>query len=197
MKRCPKCNSPFLDTEQFCEVDGSVLVTVARPKDNSLLIVVIVLGLIIGVLLFLGYFLLTRSKQPREEQLATSTSSTTQQQVPPRPVQAAPVPSESPTEEPSPSPSPSESPSPSPQSNPQRVELSSNPISTASGTRGKTGPVTISLVDGVTIDADEAWQTGEGIWYRRRGVVTLLDPKKVKTIERTATASPSPSPSPK
>jgi len=32
------------------------------------------------------------------------------------------------------------------------------------------------------VEADEAWETGEGIWYRRRGVVTLLERDKVKAI---------------
>jgi hypothetical protein len=53
--------------------------------------------------------------------------------------------------------------------------------------------VVITLDSGVTIEADDAWQTGEGIWYRKHGVVALLDPKNVKTIKK---ASPEPQPSP-
>jgi len=42
------------------------------------------------------------------------------------------------------------------------------------------------------------WQTGEGIWYRKAGVISLIDPKHIKAIERPAqpVASPSASPSP-
>jgi len=192
MKRCPRCNSAFPDEEQFCEADGTVLVPVKPPADNSLVVVVAVLGLLLGVLLSVGYLLFFRKIQQPEQQLITSSSHASQTPQP-RPVQqATPLPSESPSQEPSPS--PAESPSPSPQSSPAKIELSSSPISTASGDKAKNGPVLIKLDDGVTIDADEAWQTGEGIWYRRRGVVTLLDPKHVKTIEKAGPPQPSPSP---
>jgi hypothetical protein len=86
-----------------------------------------------------------------------------------------------------------------PQSSPQRIELSSSPISTAAGGKDKTGPVVIKLRTGVTIEADEAWQTGEGIWYRRGSIVTVIDPKEVKTIERSkpqSAESPQPTASP-
>ena len=192
MKRCLNCNSIFPDHEQFCEVDGSPLVTAKAPSDNSLIVVVAVLGLTLGVLISLGYLLLARTNKQPEEQFAISPSQSAQTPQP-RPVQAVPPPSESPSEEPSPS--PTESPSPSPQSTTTKVELSSSPISTASGQKEKTGPVIIKLNDGVIIEADEAWQTGEGIWYRRRGVVTLLDPRNVKTIERPSTAPAQASPS--
>jgi hypothetical protein len=71
--------------------------------------------------------------------------------------------------------------------------LSSNPISTAGDGKTKSGPVTIRLTDGSSIEADEAWQTGEGVWYRRRGIVTLLNPNQVKAIEKPAPATPLPS----
>jgi hypothetical protein len=57
----------------------------------------------------------------------------------------------------------------------------------------------IKLQTGVRIEADEAWQTGEGIWYRKGSVVTVIDPKEVKTIERLkpqSAASPQPTASP-
>jgi hypothetical protein len=53
----------------------------------------------------------------------------------------------------------------------------------------------IRLKNGSVIDADEAWEGKEGIWYRRRGVVALLDPAQVNSVERP-TPTPSPSPSP-
>jgi hypothetical protein len=42
----------------------------------------------------------------------------------------------------------------------------------------------IRLSDGGTIAADEAWRTKDGIWYRRKGVVTLLKREQVKAIEK-------------
>jgi hypothetical protein len=205
MMRCPQCNSIFPDTEHFCELDGTPLVAgeppqktrvVVVPSDDQptskgLVILLAIAGVIIGILLFLIYFNLTREPASEDQHITSSANPTTAQQpIPARPLQAAPLPSESPSEEPSPSPSVEPSPSPSPQSTPSRIVLSSSPISTASG--AKTGPVLIKLNDGLTIEADEAWQTGEGIWYRRHGVVTLLNPKDVKSIENAPAASPSP-----
>jgi hypothetical protein len=40
------------------------------------------------------------------------------------------------------------------------------------------------LNSGIDIDADEAWQTSEGVWYRRGGMVSLLNPKDIKEIDK-------------
>jgi len=63
----------------------------------------------------------------------------------------------------------------------------------------KSGPVKIVLDSGVTIEAEEVWQTGEGIWYRKGTVISLIDPKHIKAIEKaqqptTGSAAASPSP---
>jgi cytoskeletal protein RodZ len=205
MKRCTECNSLFPDAEQFCELDGTPLVAaedaseaVIRNKPHqsaasqSLLPIVGVAGVFLGVLLFLVYFVVIRKTAPENSNPTTSTSSAAQQQLPSHPLRPAVVANASPSV--APSPSPSVEPSPSPQASHARLELSSNPISTAAG--GKTGPVIIKLDSGVTVEADEAWQTAEGIWYRRHGIVTLVDPSHVKSIDKVPTASPQPSVSP-
>ena len=192
MKRCPECNSLFAGTEKFCELDGTALVETAdnrefielipgRSKQTPLFIVATV-GLVIGVLLALMYLVLTRDKAPKPIASSTSTPAIAPQTLPPRPStrQADSVPS--PTIEPSPSPSPSAEPSPSVQPSPEQVKLSLSPISTARGQNA--GPLTIKLNTGVTIEADEAWQTSEGIWYRKGGMVALLNPKDIKAVEK-------------
>jgi len=192
MKRCPECNSLFPDTEKFCELDGTALIETAdnrefielppsRSKQTPLFIVATV-GVVIGVLLALMYLVLTRDKAPKPIASSTSTPAIAPQTLPPRPSsrQADSVPS--PTIEPSPSPSPSAEPSPSVQPSPEQVKLSVSPISTARGQNA--GPLTIKLNTGVTIEADEAWQTSEGIWYRKGGMVALLDPKDIKAVEK-------------
>jgi len=192
MKRCPECNSLFPDTEKFCELDGTALIETAdnrefielppsRSKQTPLFIVATV-GVVIGVLLALMYLVLTRDKAPKPIASSTSTPALAPQTLPPRPSsrQADSVPS--PTIEPSPSPSPSAEPSASVQPSPEQVKLSVSPISTARGQNA--GPLTIKLNTGVTIEADEAWQTSEGIWYRKGGMVALLDPKDIKAVEK-------------
>jgi len=192
MKRCPECNSLFPDTEKFCELDGTALIETADNRDfielppgrskQTPLFIVATVGVVIGVLLALMYLVLTRDKAPKPIASSTSTPAIAPQTLPPRPSsrQADSVPS--PTIEPSPSPSPSAEPSPSVQPSPEQVKLSISPISTARGQNA--GPLTIKLNTGVTIEADEAWQTSEGIWYRKGGMVALLDPKDIKAVEK-------------
>jgi cytoskeletal protein RodZ len=202
MKRCPQCNSLFNDEEHFCELDGTplveeneTLVTNAvpplreSPETKGVLLIGALAGVIIGMLLFLVYFALTKEKPQDESSRSSSNVSVAQPQLPSGPVQPPPESSPSPSVEPSPS--PSVEPSPTAQPSPAQIQLSGNPISTAGA---KSGPVVIKLQTGTSIEAEEAWQTGEGIWYRKSGVVSLLDPKDVKAIEKVPAPSPQPSP---
>jgi len=53
--------------------------------------------------------------------------------------------------------------------------------------------VIIRLNNGASINADEAWEKKEGVWYRQAGVVTFLKRSQVKSIQRPAsTRSPTP-----
>jgi hypothetical protein len=215
MKRCPECNSVFPVTEMFCELDGVPLIDAdegndeeeqkiytvstrevdqqARQPDSSqkTVAIIAVAGVAIGLVLFLVYYAMTRQPATENSNQSSLSSSMVQPPGPLSPSHPSPVASASPSVEPSPS--PSATPSPSTNPSPGRVELSSNPISTAGDGKTRRGPVIIWLTDGSSIEADEAWQTGEGIWYRRRGIVTLLNPNQVKTIEKPAPATPLPS----
>ena len=206
MKRCPECNSYFPDAEQFCELDGTPLVNaedapnplpaaVPQPKSNlTLLPIGVLIGVLLGVLLVVVYFAMSRQTAPETSNTNSSSSSAQQQIINPR--QPSLPADASPSLEPSVEPSPSPSETPSPQSSPAQTELSSsNPISTAPGAKSS-GPVVIRLNSGATIEADEAWQTGEGIWYRKHSVVSLLDAKNVKGIEKVAPAAAQPTSSP-
>ncbi len=216
MKRCPECDSVFPETDQFCELDGTRLViadrgygamvsenteqkihNVAATTTNEAVLlheaswkklaVVGIGGVAVGVILFLIYYAMTRPPAEQSSNKSSSKSSVVQQQGPLLPSQPSPVPSASLSQESSPS--PSGIPSPLPQAT-ARVELSSSPISTSGST--KNGHVLLRLTDGTSIEADEAWQTQEGIWYRRRGIMTLLNPKQVETIEKVPLAAPQP-----
>ncbi|HEV2802200.1 MAG TPA: lytic transglycosylase domain-containing protein [Pyrinomonadaceae bacterium] len=44
------------------------------------------------------------------------------------------------------------------------------------------------LVDGTTIEVDEAWDDAEGVWYRRGGITNFVERARVKTIERKGDA---------
>lgn len=87
--------------------------------------------------------------------------------------------------------------SPDESSSERRVPMSVNPVSTGGhGTiatkanqsarpkrETKPGSITIRLTNGVQLQADEVWRAKEGIWYRSKGLVTLLKKNRVRAIE--------------
>ncbi len=163
----------------------------------KLLTLVAVGGAALGIILFVLYLQITRVTPEQTSNRSSSEAGITQQQVP----MMAPLPSPSnASPSPEPSPSPSVTPTPVPQPEPSRAVLSSRPVSTGQN-EIRRGQVTIRLTNGTSVEADEAWETSEGIWYRRRGVVTLLKRDQVKAIEKpspapAASVTPAPSPSP-
>jgi len=207
MKRCPECHSIFPDADHFCELDGTILVTedsyrnlvasdrieqetraalapaVRDPRRHQYWPTLALLGVAavaIGLVLFLVYQGLTREAQNSTSEPSTNTA-VTQQQIPLPPLRSVPVASASPSTEPSLS--PSALPSPAVHAESVRAGLSSSPVSTGDE-KNKRGEVTIRLTNGTAVEADEVWETREGIWYRRRGVVTLLERDQVKAIEK-------------
>ena len=50
--------------------------------------------------------------------------------------------------------------------------------------------VRVKLVDGSSITVDEAWESEQGIWYRRGGMSHLVSRDRVKGIERGAASKP-------
>lgn len=48
--------------------------------------------------------------------------------------------------------------------------------------------VRLKLVDGSNISVDEAWETEQGIWYRRGGMSHLITRERIKRVERDSTA---------
>jgi type IV secretory pathway VirB10-like protein len=159
----------------------------ARLRQNwKTLAIVAVAGVAFGMVLFVVYQRITR-EAPEQSSNESSNEAVTQQQMPLLPSPPAPFASASPSAEPSPS--PSAIPSPAAKAEPAPVTLSSSPVSTGADGKTRRGPVTIRLTDGTSVEAEEVWETGEGIWYRRRGVVTLLERNQVKAIEKPSPAS--------
>jgi soluble lytic murein transglycosylase-like protein len=44
----------------------------------------------------------------------------------------------------------------------------------------------LRLIDGTTVEVDEAWEDSQGVWYRRGGVTNLVPRSRVKAVERDA-----------
>jgi len=62
--------------------------------------------------------------------------------------------------------------------------------------QSQTEQTRLKLADGSYMTVDDAWESPQGVWYRRGGLSHLLPKEKVKAIERTTPAAAEPAPSP-
>src|SRR6266849_9864008 len=198
MKRCPQCKFIYLDTDDFCDLDGTPLVPVSdaevdavagghsaitkAQKNRRALAIAAIAGLALAVILLVVYYRATRTRQQATKVQEESRNELT--------VTPLPTLHQAPVSEPTPLPSPSlETSSAASKSTPlshsssQRPSVSSKPVSTGLNEGAKTGSV-IRLTNGARIEADEVWRTKEGFWYRRDGIVTLVKANRVKAIEK-------------
>ncbi len=216
MKRCPECDLSFPDSNRFCDRDGSTLVADRSESDDDLLAnrlyqpgggaqvsrdrprmetwkflaIMAVACATIGMILLVIYQQGTFETSNQSSKGASGSNSVAQQQIAPPRLLESPSVEESPS--PEPSPSPSVMPSPGQQAESARLALSSSPVSTGGSEKTTPGQVIIRLTNGTSIAADEAWETGEGIWYRRQSVITLVERNQVRAVERPSPAAPSP-----
>ena len=65
----------------------------------------------------------------------------------------------------------------------------------ASHAFAQTTEVRLKLADGSYMTVDDAWESPQGIWYRKGGISHVLPKEKVKKIERN-TPGPAPAPAP-
>ncbi len=208
MKRCPQCEFIYPDRDEVCDFDQTRLVsateseiaaitnTPERPslaelaathsrkfearRSRRALPIAAALGLIIGLISVAIYIAVHRRMVSRNSEAATS-------QVGQPPAVATPSPSPSPTIASSPLPElvaqekpPTTTPKVSTTHPTVRLgQVSTGPPRTESAASSK--PVII-LTSGSRIEADAAWRTKDGVWYRRNGIVTLLKGSRVRAI---------------
>jgi len=187
MKRCPQCLFLYPESDVRCDFDQTPLEVIddaeieratnpSRPTRKPLLLAAAA-ALILSVVAIAIY-----SYQARKPVPATQSTINVQPQSSPVPAEVT-LPSPSPTATPSPSPPPPSKPSPGGIST-AHTRATGDPISTSGpgmGNRQGAKPV-ILLTSGGKIEADEAWRTKDGVWYRRNGMVTLLKRGQVKAI---------------
>src|SRR4029077_14497360 len=169
-------------TPEVSYVDPPVVVPIAYPvsietrlrQNWMMLALMIVAGVGIALVVFV-YRPFTREPPGPNANELLSNGALAQQPIPVLPSRPSPSPDESPS--PEPSPSPSATPSPTVQEESIPAGLSSGMVSTGGDEKTGHGPITIRLTNGMNVEADEVWQTNDGIWYRRRGVATLLERK--------------------
>jgi len=196
MKRCPHCNFIFPDADELCDFDRTKLVAIAeneidakpavpvevRRENRKALLMAAVIGISLGLILFLGYHMTRRP--PNKE-----TNPKSQQHSPTPPAVEVVTPAADPSLTPADTPSVrvtanAPRPAPSPVQTAAHARVSVGPVSTSRDSDTAPGgkATIIRLSSGGKVEADEVWRTKEGVWYRRDGVVTLLKPNRVKAI---------------
>jgi len=211
MKRCPQCEFIYPDLDGQCDFDQTPLVSVTesevaaitntperplladlaathfrkfeRRRNRRTLPIAAALGLILGLISVAIYFALHRHVSSQQLNAATSPVAESSNVV-------------TPSTSPLPSPKINNSPSPDEIASDQKPQPATSRTSTAHSTT-RLGPVStgpprtetvsssrpiILLTSGARIEADAAWRTKDGVWYRRNGIVTLLKGNRVKGI---------------
>jgi hypothetical protein len=199
MKQCPECNEVFDNQKAFCDMDGAELVRLTdspraisetNPPAGSTPVWVTgviggLIGIILCVLLYIAFLAPKRETALQDNQnTETTTPKSNQIAVMPAPPRetASPTETASPAEaEASPTASPA---APAAATPPPAVNH--GPIATS----GKNERAIIKMKDGSTLEADAAWEDKQGIWYRRSGVVSLLDKNKVEAIIEPSPKAP-------
>jgi cytoskeletal protein RodZ len=213
MKRCPQCYAIYQGTGIFCENDGRRLLDVPgivagedelvpdapSKRSNSTSVMTGFAGVLIGVVLcggaYVAYSFLKpetetseRTRSPLEAQLRETSQP---RPAPARSVEAEPTPDESSTPEEEPETDASPEPAP-PADTVATARLNGGPVSTggpqsANSESAKVKTI-IEMHDGSIVEVDAAWKDGQGVWYRRGGLVSFVEGPRVKSI--TARAEP-------
>ena len=212
MKRCPQCYQPYADSEKFCESDGQPLLadigvtpTVGKVVDTqtlaldaaaqkrearTMVIVGVMVGMVITSLGYAGYSLFLNAPATEESGVPISRVEPVDTRQPTQPTRAA-------IREPSPAPEEETSPSPEAEAEAEAeveettkaettAHLNQGPVST--GERGqkreqRSDKTIIEMNDGTRVEVDAAWQDSQGVWYRRGGLVSFVESKRIKAIQ--------------
>ena len=91
---------------------------------------------------------------------------------------------------------PEASPEPAPvtteESNTVAARLNQGPVSTGQRMRDAEEALqtVIQMNDGTSVEVDAAWEDGQGVWYRRGGMVAFVESQRVKAITGRAAQKP-------
>lgn len=220
MKRCPQCSFLYLDSDQLCDLDHTPLIAdesgsdldaidLPEPKTYKLsltaafrerklnlktLSAATAAGLIIGLMLLIGYQKIrttvqasrppAASQAPKSQDYRAPAADLTNEVIAKAPLaqqESTTLASLHSTTPPAKPMSPAKTLFTRVES--ARPRLTSDPVSTGE-VAGPARPVTIRLTNGSSLEADEVWRTRAGVWYRRKGMVTFLKTKRLRAISK-------------
>jgi hypothetical protein len=224
MKRCPQCYQLYPDAENFCELDGrhllidvAVLSPIGKVVDTAVPVpdpsaqkrearMMVVVGVMVGMLVtsigYAGYAFFRAEATPEESSVPVSRAETIDNRQPTRPTRTAVI-------EPSPAPEEESSPSPEAEAEAEEVpaaktdaiaaRLNQGPVSTGDREQklaDRSDKTIIEMNDGTRVEVDAAWQDNQGVWYRRGGLVSFVESKRIKAIQARQESKPDPVSSP-
>jgi hypothetical protein len=206
MKRCPHCLFIYPDTDSVCDFDQTTLVAVTEAeladatnaaegsktaetqvaninqtrKNWRAILLAGAFGMILGIVI-VG---LSAAIHRRIDAAAAAKQTDALPFIPATTATPLSVASPSAQTEASPEPTVEATKSSPAKTVTAHSSTSTGPVSTSARTRVQNGKAMILLTTGGKIDADEVWQTKDGVWYRRAGIVTLLTRNRVKAVVR-------------
>ena len=210
MKRCPQCYQPYPDSEVFCELDGKpllddiratspvgkvvdtqqpVLDASAQKREARLMVIIgVMVGMLVTSLGYAGYSVFSAYYPAAEEEnLPVSRVETVDTRQPAPQTRTVVIdPSPSPEAEVSPSPEAEAEAEDTAKADTVAAHLNQGPVST--GERGekkeeRSDKTIIEMTDGTRVEVDAAWQDNQGVWYRRGGLVSFVESKRIKGIQ--------------
>lgn len=190
----------LVDT-QTAELDAS-----AQKREMRMMVIIgVMVGMIVTSLGYAGYSLFSAYFPAAEEPDApVSRVETVDTRQPTQPTRSA-------IKEPSPAPEEEASPSPEAEAEAEEEEtakaettaahLNQGPVSTGereSQREKRADKTIIEMNDGSRVEVDAAWQDNQGVWYRRGGLVSFVESKRIKAIQarQESKADPVSSPTP-
>ncbi len=217
MQRCPQCYQIYEDHEKYCEIDGQRLLPdplLYLDAEESLEEVNVkadqfytswttaLIGVLSGIIICVGCYAIysiwtlqvnapPSDPPPYVSRLSDTVPTTSPTSV--RRPEAAPSMSDSPSPEPEPLAEAAPAP-PDPAANRVKAILNQGPVSTGAKRDLEAHEVQtlIEMNDGSTVEVDAAWRDDQGVWYRRGGLVSFVESRRVKTITAKAEVKPSP-----
>jgi cytoskeletal protein RodZ len=157
-------------------------------------------GVVLGVVICVGVYAAfnvwsdnSDSKDPKGPAFTSRAREPIQSSRPPPPrSETTPEPQETETIEPEESTEPQ--PAPAEENSVVAARLNQGPVSTGQRKKDNDDSVgvqtTIQMNDGTTVEVDAAWEDGQGVWYRRGGMVAFVDSQRVKAIIGRAVPKP-------
>jgi hypothetical protein len=171
------------------DTQTAVLDASAQKREMRMMVIIgVMVGMIVTSLGYAGYSLFLAPSPDDETGLPVSRVETVETQQPTRPTRTAIVePSPAPEEDASPSPEVEAKAEESPVAESETVaaRLNQGPVSTGEReTKKQESPdkTIIEMTDGTRVEVDAAWQDNQGVWYRRGGLVSFVESKRIKGI---------------